>query len=530
MKVQILWLIVFLAAFVLLGLARRTGEAPAFAAQAQKPLTQDEILGLVKFGMDSATLAQRIQERGVDFEPTEDYVNSLKSAGAQDVVVQAVIRTSALGQESGPPLTHDRVMRLVRLGMNGAELAARIKGRGLDFEPSDADLEALRRAGAQEVVIRAIREVKPQPLTRDQVGKLVAGGVPSERAAMLVKQRGIDFVADEQYLDMLRLAGGDDALIAGVREASRSVTAQLAVQTSPGAEVFLNGTLQGNADPQGTFTVRAKPGAYALKVSLKGKLDFERTVTLTPPQPTKVEARLESPPPEVRVNPKDGLKYVWIPPGTFMMGCSPGDNECGDDERPAHQVTITRGFWMGQTPVTVGAYRRFCGATRHQMPRAPNFNNGWANENMPIVNVIWDDAQAYCGWMGGRLPTEAEWEYAGRAGSTDSRYGNMDDIAWYIGNSGNETHDVAQKRPNGFGLYDMLGNVWQWVNDWDDWNYYHNSPSQDPSGPSAGRHRVLRGGSWDGYPGIVRVSDRGSHGPAWDDYGGFRCRGEAASP
>jgi len=181
MKVQILWLIVFLAAFVLLGLARRTGEAPAFAAQAQKPLTQDEILGLVKFGMDSATLAQRIQERGVDFEPTEDYVNSLKSAGAQDVVVQAVIRTSALGQESGPPLTHDRVMRLVRLGMNGAELAARIKGRGLDFEPSDADLEALRRAGAQEVVIRAIREVKPQPLTRDQVGKLVAGGVPSER-------------------------------------------------------------------------------------------------------------------------------------------------------------------------------------------------------------------------------------------------------------------------------------------------------------------------------------------------------------
>jgi len=123
---------------------------------------------------------------------------------------------------------------------------------------------------------------------------------------------------------MLRLAGGDDALIAGVREASRSVTAQLAVQTSPGAEVFLNGTLQGNADPQGTFTVRAKPGAYALKVSLKGKLDFERTVTLTPPQPTKVEARLESPPPEVRVNPKDGPEVRLDSPGTFMMAARRG--------------------------------------------------------------------------------------------------------------------------------------------------------------------------------------------------------------
>jgi formylglycine-generating enzyme required for sulfatase activity len=319
-------------------------------------------------------------------------------------------------------------------------------------------------------------------------------------------------------------------LIAGVREASRSVTAQLAVQTSPGAEVFLNGTLQGNADAQGTFTVRAKPGACALKVSLKGKLDFERTVTLTPPQPTKVEARLESPPQEVRLNPKDGLKYVWIPPGTFMMGCSPGDNECGDDERPAHQMTITRGFWIGQTPVTAGAYKRFSEATGHQMPGAPNFNNGWANENMPIVNVTWDDARAYCGWMGGRLPTEAEWEYAGRAGSTDSRYGNLDDIAWYIGNSGDQTHEVAQKRANDFGLYDMLGNVWQWVNDRYAENYYHNSPSQDPSGPSSGRNHVLRGGSWVIYPMVVRVSDRSGIFHAYEDDVGFRCRGEAASP
>jgi serine/threonine-protein kinase len=234
---------------------------------------------------------------------------------------------------------------------------------------------------------------------------------------------------------------------------------------------------------------------------------------------------------EIMVNPNDGLKYVWIPPGNFMMGCSPGDNDCYDSEKPSHQVTITRGFWIGQTPATVGAYKRFAGATGRQMPEAPNFNTSWVNENMPIVMVTWDEAQAYCGWMGGRLPTEAEWEYAARGGSTEARYGNLDDVAWYNQNSGNQTHDVAQKHPNGFGLYDMLGNVWEWLNDWYDPSYYQSSPAQGPTGPARGQGRVQRGGSWGDDPRDVRVSVRSWSSPGDRvSYNGFRCGGEVSVP
>jgi formylglycine-generating enzyme required for sulfatase activity/serine/threonine protein kinase/Flp pilus assembly protein TadD len=275
-----------------------------------------------------------------------------------------------------------------------------------------------------------------------------------------------------------------------------------------------------------------------------------------------VEAKLSQmarTPGEVRENAKDGLKYVWIPPGTFMMGCSPADNECSAEEKPAHQVKVTKGFWMGQAEVTVGAYKRFAAATGRQMPPEPNssgrpLNPGWRDEAMPIVDVTWDDAEAYCRWAGGRLPTEAEWEYAARAGSTGARYGDLDEIAWYADNSGrerldstriwnedlanygkrlnengNSMHEVSQKRANAFGLYDMLGNVWEWVNDWYDESYYHNSPSQNPTGPASGQLRVLRGGSWLYVPRYVRVSNRVSYFPADRyDYGGFRCGGEVA--
>lgn len=219
----------------------------------------------------------------------------------------------------------------------------------------------------------------------------------------------------------------------------------------------------------------------------------------------------------VRGNPKDGLKYVWIPAGTFMMGCSSGDSECYVNERPAHQVAITTGFWIGQTPVTQEAYQRVTGKnTSH-----------FKGERLPVDHITWEEAKQYCKAIGMRLPTEAEWEYAARAGTLGARYGDVDDVAWYDGDSGSQTHPVGLKEPNAWKLYDMLGNVFQWTADWYGEKYYNSSEDADPEGPPAGSSRTYRGGSWASFPRSVRASYRGWGQPGYDEYSfGVRCVGK----
>jgi formylglycine-generating enzyme required for sulfatase activity len=469
--------------------------------------------------------------------------------------------------QSRKPFTKAAIVGMLKGEVAPHRVAALARERGIDFQITPEVESELRRAGATAELLATLRELAPKPLAPpkppEKPTEIVVQTSPNAQVYLDDSFKGeaspegrlvidnpqpgdhsmrVTLMGKKNYEQQITVAAGQTA---NIQAALADLAGSIRVQTSPGAEVFLDDSSRGTADAGGGLTISdIAPGSHQLRISAQGKKEFRQSVTVLAGQQNTTQATLmdvEKPPVEVpkpvstagatRVNPKDGLKYVWIPPGTFMMGCSPGDTDCRDDEKPSHQVAITRGFWMGQTPVTVGAYKRFAGATGRQMPEAPNFNAGWANENMPIVNVSWDDATAYCAWAGGRLPTEAEWEYAARGGSTEARYGNLDEVGWYDQNSGNQTHDVAQKRANSFGLYDMLGNVWEWVNDWYDQNYYQSSPSQDPQGPASGQYRILRSGSWSYFPRFVRVSHRLGSDPTDGGSGvGFRCGGEVFAP
>ena len=235
----------------------------------------------------------------------------------------------------------------------------------------------------------------------------------------------------------------------------------------------------------------------------------------------------------VQTNPKDGLPYVWIPPGEFWMGATPQDIEAEADEKPRHRVRISKGFWMGETPVTVAAYKRFAREKSRGLPPAPDFNPGWTKEDHPVVRVTWDEATAYCEWAGGRLPTEAEWEYAARGGKDGLKYPWGNDItpenANYSGSKWKGTSPVRSYPANARGLSDMAGNVWEWVADWYDEDYHgtftSNEPAEDPRGPDRQTGvRVVRGGSYVDDAGDLRVSYRGRYVPVYWSYTfGFRC-------
>ncbi len=234
------------------------------------------------------------------------------------------------------------------------------------------------------------------------------------------------------------------------------------------------------------------------QVQFKKGLGDETVIPIPSPTPRTTASSSEAGGIRTMLNPKDGLVYVWIQPGAFTMGCSQGDTECNESEKPSHAAGIAKAFWLGRTEVTQAAYKYVMGGnpSRHQ------------GDQLPVESVTWNDAVNYCTAVGGRLPAEAEWEYAARAGVAAARYGNLQDVAWYSGNSDGATHPVALKQANAFGLYDMLGNVWEWVED-----AYPGSSS-----------RILKGGSPFMDSRNVRASSRLWVEPSGAANGrGFRC-------
>jgi len=255
-----------------------------------------------------------------------------------------------------------------------------------------------------------------------------------------------------------------------------------------------------------------------------------------------------------------GMKLVWIPPGEFMMGSPSSERDRDDDEGPIHRVTISKGFWMGQSEVTRDEFVTFINETSYRTDaekdgwahsitgtmtnsitdvkdvswRDPGFSQG---DTHPVVCESWNDAMAFCDWLSRkeeksyRLPTEAEWEYACRSGSStvyhwgdDNKDGNsycnvfdqtakekssvylLGRLYWRDGYA--NTSPVRSFKSNAFGLYDIAGNVWEWCSDWYGEEYYSVSPSVDPQGPSNGLCRVLRGGSCRSFSRYCRSASR----------------------
>jgi formylglycine-generating enzyme required for sulfatase activity len=331
----------------------------------------------------------------------------------------------------------------------------------------------------------------------------------------------------------------------------------LSVTSEPGkAKVSLAGKSLGITP---LSRLKVPKGSNRLEI-VKGDQGWSGTVTVGPGEEVRISRKLETEKIEVALkskgpqagdawrDPVTGMEFVWVPGGSFMMGSPSGEQGRDDDEGPVHRVELD-GFWMGKYEVTNAEYRMFRSSHSSGNYKGKDLDG----KKQPVANVSWEDAQAFVTWLndrtGGRymyaLPAEAQWEYAARGGSTTSRYwGNDSDDACAYANVADRTvkrsfsswtgiHDcddgyavsspVGSFRPNGFGLYDMLGNVREWCQDRYDKNAYSFHARKNPIYARGGFLRVVRGGSWIALPRCVRSAFRGWYGPG-DTYNllGFR--------
>ncbi|MEA2014387.1 MAG: SUMF1/EgtB/PvdO family nonheme iron enzyme [Thermodesulfobacteriota bacterium] len=287
----------------------------------------------------------------------------------------------------------------------------------------------------------------------------------------------------------------------------------LGVNSEPSdAKWYLNGAYVGTTP--GAMT-NLDQSTYDVEVKKKGYKDWsKKNAEIKSGEKTVLNAILEElkqgpDPGEVGKEPTTGMEFVWVPGGCFDMDCGRWADDCNSNEKPLHEVCLD-GFGIGRYEVTQGQWKKVMGGNPSRFKRGDNY---------PVERVSWDDAKDFIrkftsmnnGRYAFRLPTEAEWEYACRSGGRNEKYsggGDVDQVAWYINNSESSTHPVGTKAPNNLGIYDMSGNVWEWCEDWYDMDYYKKSHKHNPKGPSNGKYRVFRGGSYYGFAGYERCDYR----------------------
>ena len=260
-------------------------------------------------------------------------------------------------------------------------------------------------------------------------------------------------------------------------------------------------------------------GSHTVKISKSGYADNTQTITISEGKTTTVSPTLTKGGGNASIG---NIEMVYVAGGTFTMGATAEQgSDAYDDEKPTHSVTLSD-FYIGKYEVTQAQWKAVMGSN-------PSYFKG---DNLPVENVSWNDIQEFIKKLNAqtgkrfRLPTEAEWEYAARGGNRSKGYkysgsNSIGDVAWYYDNSSSKTHPVGQKTPNELGIYDMTGNVWEWCQDWK--GSYSSSSQTNPTGPSSGSYRVLRGGSWSDIARDCRVSYRGYDIPDYrNSNSGFR--------
>ncbi len=313
----------------------------------------------------------------------------------------------------------------------------------------------------------------------------------------------------------------------------------LTINSDPeGADVYINGQMKGKTPYTYEALLETDGKEIAVSVSKDGYETKHETILLKKDENKRTNIilnRLNLPQNlgEIKqsmsnkIVSKDGAIMVLIPRGEFQMGSNDGEY----DEKPAHKV-FTDDFYIDIYEVTNAQYKKFLDETGYEPPGFWN-NTNFNAPDQPVVGVSWNDAMEYCKWAGKRLPTEAEWEKAARGGVIDKKYPWGDNITYdnanYFGTGGkdiwNQTSPAGSFAPNGYGLFDMIGNVWEWCSDWYSENYYAESPAQNPQGPKDGYYRVLRGGAWNLSSEYLYITKRYSRDPNSKYYNdqGFRC-------